>query len=67
MIGHCQNLVLSRNQITSVLTYRNAAEHGLASVMRFPIINTNKELSAFLDFPPEPKFSNYLHNSDLME
>lgn len=40
---------------------------GRPSVMRSTVINTSKELSAFSDFPPPPKFANFMHNSSMIE
>lgn len=35
--------------------------------MRSTVINISKETSLFSDFPPDAKYSNYMHHMDLME
>lgn len=33
--------------------------------MKSTVINTSKEMTAFSDFPPPEKFSNFMHNVQL--
>ncbi|GFY42400.1 dimethylaniline monooxygenase 5 [Trichonephila inaurata madagascariensis] len=40
---------------------------GRPSVMKTTVINTSKEMSAFSDFPPPKEFSNFMHNSRMLE
>lgn len=47
--------------------FREADEHGMASVQRSTVINTSKEASAFSDFPPDPKYANFMANTNLLE
>jgi dimethylaniline monooxygenase (N-oxide forming) len=37
-------------------------ESDLASVMKFTVIDTSKEMNAYSDFPPPEHFANYMHN-----
>lgn len=42
-------------------------EADLASVMKFTVIDTSKEMNAFSDFPPPDHFANYMHNTQMVE
>ena len=44
----------------------NLDQDGIASVMKSTIINTSKEMSAFSDFPPQPEYPNFMHNSKMV-
>ncbi|CAK5075223.1 unnamed protein product [Meloidogyne enterolobii] len=39
----------------------------IASVMKFTVIDTSKEMNAFSDFPPPDHFANYMHNTKMIE
>ena len=41
-------------------------EDGAATVMHSTVINSNKEVSAFSDFPPDETWSNFVHNSKMV-
>lgn len=43
--------------------YREDDINGLGSVANSTIINSSKEMSAFSDFPPDPSYPNYMHNT----
>lgn len=38
-------------------------DDGTATVMASTIINSNKEVSAFSDYPPPEEYPNFMHNS----
>lgn len=38
-------------------------ENGTATVMHSTVINSNKEVSAFSDFPPPKQYPNFMHNT----
>ncbi|GIY00783.1 flavin-containing monooxygenase 5 [Caerostris darwini] len=40
---------------------------GRPSVMKSTVINTSKEMSAYSDFPPPKEFSNFMHNTFMVE
>ncbi|GIY74841.1 flavin-containing monooxygenase 5 [Caerostris extrusa] len=40
---------------------------GRPSVMKSTVINTSKEMSSYSDFPPPKEFSNFMHNTSMVE
>uniref|UniRef100_A0A1I8BMZ5 Flavin-containing monooxygenase n=1 Tax=Meloidogyne hapla TaxID=6305 RepID=A0A1I8BMZ5_MELHA len=56
------------NQIGGLWRYNpNQFENDLASVMKFTVIDTSKEMNAYSDFPPPDHFANYMHNTKMIE
>ena len=48
-------------------TFQENPEPDRASIYRSVIINTSKEMMCFSDYPIPGHFSNYMHNSQIME
>jgi len=55
------------DDIGGLWRFREQVTDGVASVMRSTIINSSKEPSAYSDFPPPPLFSNFMHNSYMVQ
>lgn len=51
------------SELGGLWTYREQNVDGVASVMFSTTTNTSKEMSAFSDFPPPPRYPNYMHHS----
>ena len=45
----------------------NIREDGQASVMKYTVINTSKEKMCYSDFPIPGHYSNFMHNTKVLE
>lgn len=65
--GHDFVIFEMYKELGGLWRYRDDDVNGLGSVAAATIINSSKEMSAFSDFPPDPKYPNYMHNTKMVQ
>lgn len=65
--GHDYVIFEMHHDYGGLWRYRDQDINGLGSVAAATIINSSKEMSAFSDFPPDPQYPNYMHNSKMIK
>lgn len=64
--SHCGGLWMFRDAPEDINNNNLGKNNDIPTVMNGTIANSSKEMSAFSDFPPDPKAANYMHHKVML-